>query len=73
MAAAVDILLPLYVYPINNLETPYDGPADWRAAIEAIDAHPDLTFNVIINHNSGPPFLRKHHLLLRRLTVWIGS
>ncbi|TIC99725.1 Spherulin-4 [Colletotrichum higginsianum] len=70
--AAVDILLPLYVYPINNLEKPYDGTADWRAAIEAIDAHPDLTFNVIINPNSGPPFASEEGIKID-WAQWIGQ
>ncbi|KZL71987.1 cell surface spherulin 4-like protein [Colletotrichum tofieldiae] len=70
--AAVDILLPLYVYPINNLEKPYDGTADWQAAIAAIDAHPDLTFNVIINPNSGPPFASEDGIKID-WAQWIGQ
>lgn len=70
--AAVDILLPLYIYPINNLEKPYDGTVDWTAAIAAIDAHPDLTFNVIINPNSGPPFASEAGIKID-WAQWIGQ
>ncbi|KAK2733555.1 spherulin 4-like cell surface [Colletotrichum kahawae] len=70
--AAVDILLPLYVYPINDLEKPYDGTVDWTAAIAAIDAHPDLTFNVIINPLSGPPFASEAGIKID-WAKWIGQ
>ncbi|KAF9874930.1 spherulin 4-like cell surface [Colletotrichum karsti] len=67
--AAVDILLPLYVYPLAGA---YDGTADWNAAIAAIDAHPDLTFNVIINPNSGPPFASEEGIK-KDWAKWIGQ
>lgn len=71
-AAAVDILLPLYIYPINDIQKPYDGTVDWQAAIAAIDAHPDLTFNVIINPNSGPPFAFEDGIKID-WAQWIGQ
>ncbi|KAL0943574.1 uncharacterized protein CTRU02_201460 [Colletotrichum truncatum] len=71
-SATVNILLPLYVYPINDLQKPYDGTVDWKATIAAIDAHPDLTFNVIINPNSGPPFANEAGTKID-WAKWIGQ
>ncbi|EED17159.1 cell surface spherulin 4-like protein, putative [Talaromyces stipitatus ATCC 10500] len=44
-SAATDVLLPLYVYPLSGA---------WDAVYNAASAYPDVTFNVIVNPDSGP-------------------
>jgi len=39
------ILLPLYIYP---------SPGAWEPLHEAISAHPDLNFTIILNPHNGP-------------------
>ncbi|KAK0624031.1 spherulin 4-like cell surface [Immersiella caudata] len=50
-SAKVGLLLPLYEYP-----TTLSGIDDWTASLDAMDAHPDLPFHVIINNNGGAPY-----------------
>ncbi|CAK7212309.1 hypothetical protein SBRCBS47491_001419 [Sporothrix bragantina] len=47
----VGLLVPLYEYPTGTTAT-----ADWQALIDAIDAHPQLPFYVIVNDGNGPPY-----------------
>jgi len=43
--ATTEVLLPLYLYPL---------PGAWSPIKSAVAAHPDLTFNIVINPNNGP-------------------
>lgn len=43
--AATDIVIPLYSYP---------GSSQWQATFDAIQAYPNVRFQVIINPDSGP-------------------
>ncbi|KAH8890638.1 hypothetical protein GQ53DRAFT_747375 [Thozetella sp. PMI_491] len=43
--AKVAVMLPFYSYPTSP---------DWQAALDAIDAHQDLHFYVVINPHNGP-------------------
>lgn len=42
------VLLPLYIYP--------SPPSRWYPLFEAAKAHPDVTFRVVINPDSGPGY-----------------
>jgi hypothetical protein len=45
--AKVNVMLPLYAHPYTN-------KAEWDTTIEAIKAHRDLTFYLVINPSNGP-------------------
>ena len=48
-ASAASILLPLYVYPVDNA-----GNQLWTPVYNAISAHPSIDFIIVINCDSGP-------------------
>lgn len=48
--ARTEVMVPLYVYPGNSTWT---NP-DWQAAVDAIQANPDMHFYIVINPNNGP-------------------
>ena len=50
-ASATGILIPLYVYPSAVFN---DGAANWQPVRDAIQAHPDVPWQVVINPDSGP-------------------
>ncbi|TWU71438.1 hypothetical protein ED733_002676 [Metarhizium rileyi] len=43
---ATNILIPLYIYPLNE--------SSWSPLYDAVSRRPDLNFTVIVNPNSGP-------------------
>lgn len=43
---ATSVILPLYIYPKEN--------ATWAPLYDALASHPQITFTVIVNPNSGP-------------------
>ena len=47
LASAIDILLPLYLYP-------GDAATAWSPIFQTISTHPTTTFQIVINPNSGP-------------------
>ncbi|KAI4219483.1 MAG: hypothetical protein LQ349_008339, partial [Xanthoria aureola] len=47
LASAIDILLPLYLYPS-------DAATAWSPIFQTIATHPTTTFQIVINPNSGP-------------------
>lgn len=47
MAAATDLLLPLYNYPGTN-------GADWASVRSALAAHPSVQAKIVLNVDSGP-------------------
>ncbi|KAI4223712.1 MAG: hypothetical protein L6R36_005208 [Xanthoria steineri] len=47
LASAIDILLPLYLYPD-------DSATAWSPIFQTISTHPTTTFQIVINPNSGP-------------------
>lgn len=47
LASAIDILLPLYLYP-------GDSATAWSPIFQTISTHPTTTFQIVINPNSGP-------------------
>ncbi|KAL8684158.1 MAG: hypothetical protein Q9224_006561, partial [Gallowayella concinna] len=47
IASALDILLPLYVYP-------GEGASAWSDVFSTISSHPNVQFEVVVNPNSGP-------------------
>jgi hypothetical protein len=49
MAAATDLLLPLYQYPANN------GGA-WSPIEQALTANPSVTAKIVINPSNGPGY-----------------
>lgn len=49
--SSTGIVLPLYIYPSAVWN---DGAANWKPAFDAIAAHPDLQFLVVLNPASGP-------------------
>lgn len=46
---ATKVLLPLYVYP-----SVWETPNPWQYIYSTIASHPDITFQVILNVDSGP-------------------
>ena len=46
-ASALNILLPLYLYP-------GEGASDWSTVFSTISSHPNVQFEVVVNPNSGP-------------------
>ncbi|KAL8995954.1 MAG: hypothetical protein Q9169_004427 [Polycauliona sp. 2 TL-2023] len=46
-SAAIDILLPLYLYPGQ-------GASAWSSIFATISSHPDVQFQVIVNPENGP-------------------
>ncbi|KAH2780157.1 hypothetical protein KXW01_005652 [Aspergillus fumigatus] len=46
MAPKSGVLVPLYIYPLST--------TTWAPLYDAITAHPDLDFLVVVNPNSGP-------------------
>lgn len=49
--SATGILLPLYVYPSAEWN---DNAANWKPVIEAVKAHTDINWTIVINPNNGP-------------------
>ncbi|KAK3939731.1 Spherulation-specific family 4-domain-containing protein [Diplogelasinospora grovesii] len=49
-SANVGIMLPIYEYPTAA------AMPDWKALMQAVDAHPQLDFYVIINNGQGAPY-----------------
>ena len=47
LASAIDILLPLYLYP-------GDAATAWSPIFQTISTHQNTTFQIVINPNSGP-------------------
>ena len=47
LASAIDILLPLYLYPD-------DSATAWSPIFQTISTHQTTTFQIVINPNSGP-------------------
>ena len=45
LASSTSVLLPLYVYP---------SPGVWNPVFDAITAHPNVLFYVVVNPDSGP-------------------
>ncbi|KAL8679954.1 MAG: hypothetical protein Q9186_003819 [Xanthomendoza sp. 1 TL-2023] len=45
--SALDILLPLYIYP-------GEGASAWSDVFSTISSHPNVQFEVVVNPNSGP-------------------
>ncbi|KAL8838554.1 MAG: hypothetical protein Q9170_002096 [Blastenia crenularia] len=45
--SALNILLPLYLYP-------GEGASAWSAVFSTISSHPNVQFEVVVNPNSGP-------------------
>ncbi|KAL8813891.1 MAG: hypothetical protein Q9223_006845 [Gallowayella weberi] len=44
---ALDVLLPLYLYP-------GEGASAWSDVFSTISSHPNVSFEVVVNPNSGP-------------------
>ncbi|KAH7156637.1 putative cell surface spherulin 4-like protein [Dactylonectria macrodidyma] len=49
--SATGILLPLYVYPAAEWD---DNAANWKPVIEAVEAHGQLDWTIVVNPNNGP-------------------
>ncbi|KAH9897130.1 Spherulation-specific family 4-domain-containing protein [Xylariomycetidae sp. FL2044] len=50
-ASATGAILPLYIYPSAEYN---DGAANWAPAFDAIDAHSNVPWLVVVNVDSGP-------------------
>ncbi len=48
--ARVQVMLPLYAYPVAGT----DISPSWKATIDAIKAHPNVHFYLVINPSNGP-------------------
>ncbi|CAK7246163.1 MAG: hypothetical protein STHCBS139747_007786 [Sporothrix thermara] len=66
--APVGLLVPLYEYPSAGAPT-----TDWQALIDAIDAHPQLPFYVVINDNNGPPYAPNPPEAMPDWAPWISA
>lgn len=47
MVVLANIIIPLYIYPLQNQNK-------WKPLTDAAIAHPNITFTAVINPNSGP-------------------
>ncbi|TLD09042.1 uncharacterized protein PgNI_07800 [Pyricularia grisea] len=50
-AAALDILVPLYIYPSTVWN---DNASEWQSLLSTVRAHRAVNFDVIVNADSGP-------------------
>ncbi|CAK7227282.1 hypothetical protein SCUCBS95973_006487 [Sporothrix curviconia] len=67
-ADPVGLLVPLYEYPTGTTAT-----ADWQALIDAIDAHPQLPFYVVVNDGNGPPYAPNPPASMPDWAPWIDA
>ncbi|KAH7155830.1 putative cell surface spherulin 4-like protein [Dactylonectria estremocensis] len=49
--SATGILLPLYIYPAADWD---DNAANWKPVIEAVEAHAQVDWTIVVNPNNGP-------------------
>ncbi len=68
VSANVGLLVPLYEYPTGDAAV-----ADWTALTQAIEAHPDLEFYVIINDNNGAPYSTNPPDTIKDWASWLGT